>query len=204
MAIYDYDQNQSQVFKSIGQFTEQSTKSLSVSALNLRQLIDLGEFQQALGLLKDYPEEGEFTNAKAVLLMRTGKPREAANLLRRHVWDLKTFTMNLNVSEHVRLNFATTLLMTGHVAGCAGIIRSLNGEVNEQANALLNAIRSWEESLSVLRWLDWKICGIEHLKGEFSIGSDLGRFGWEPKFVPMREKLSTAVNASSRHHDLAC
>lgn len=203
MAIYDFDQDPSQVFNSIELFVGQSPTLAPGSHSRLQQLTDMGEYQKALELLKDRSCDNAMLNAKAVLLMRTGKPGDAAILLRPHVWDPGTFTLIADVPDFIRLNFATALLMTGRVAGAIEVIRSIQGSGNEQAMTLLNAIRVWEKSLSIFGWLDWKICGIEHVKKGIPVGSDPGRFGWEPISLPSGEPSATESSLSPRHHGLA-
>jgi hypothetical protein len=94
--------------------------------------------------------------------------------------------------------------MSGHVAGCLEVIRSVNRLENEQVRELLMEIRNWEKKLSVLGWLDWKICGIEHAKFVPSSNDVLGRFGWEPKTDPVLERADTDDLPVKPMHDLAC
>lgn len=204
MAIYDYDNSRAERLGSFSYLTSTSRSKGSVSNSRLTHLIEKGEYEKALDLLRSCDLQDDLLNTKAVLLMRTGKAEAAVSLLRPVVWDSKTFLLKPDAPIHMKLNFATALLLTGHVAGCIDIIRTVNEPDNEQVKDLWTEIRAWEKSLSVFCWLDWKACGIEHIKGEFPVSHFMGRFGWEPKALAVRDESANANNSGLANQNLAC
>lgn len=205
MAIYDYDNSNSKFLESTHRFcTSTSSNQHRPELSRAIQLIEKGEYQQAAELLKADTSDPNIVNVKAVLLLRLGRPEAAIDLLRRIVWDLTTMSLKPQVPVYVQLNFATALLLTGKVAACLQIVRAVIDPDNEQANDLLADIRSWEKSQSLLRWLDWKLCGIEHTRDSFPLTRIPGRFGWERKHEPAPADAMSVAEASLQSHDLAC
>lgn len=208
MSIYSYDRNKSDISL---QFLNQieATGGLTGSRSGIPQakkLIAVQNYQAALDALPEHSSDREIGNIKAVLLMRLGRFDQALNLLRRIVMDSVTMLPKPDVPERIQLNFATALLMTGHIAGCIGVIQTIADAENEQAVELRVDIRKWEKSLSVLAWLDWKACGIEHIKGQFPTTlSQLGRFDWEADGDTISDVPLSQQEKKVRHsHDLAC
>ncbi len=77
------------------------------------------------------------------------------------------------------LNFATALLFSGNVGGCREALASIQDPSQERVQQIRDSIQRWEKSLSLLKWLDWKICGIEHVSGQFPADFVPGVFDWE-------------------------
>ena len=208
MAIYTYDDNDSGLIETIHQFDSPKTSSPSSTRISKAlQFIGIGDFLQASKLLEGVSGDSTVTNIKSVLQIRVGKPADAVNLLRGQVWDPTTFMLKPEVPIHVRLNLATALFLTGHVAGCMEIVSALGKTDNEQAIELRSEVRRWEKSLSFVQWFDWKICRIEHSQGSFQTGLLPGRFGWEHR-QKLAEVGTSATNSVAGENpvsqNLAC
>jgi hypothetical protein len=155
--------------------TNMVSRSLPSNAI---RKIELGNYSAAYENFKNCSDPGS-NNIKAVLLLRMQQPDAAVNLLRQQVWDIASLTLRNDVPAYVQLNLATAMFMSGNVNGCMEILRNTGVTEDEQAVELFASIKSWEKSLSLLKWLDWKICGIEHVKGCIPFKGTPGRFGWE-------------------------
>ena len=89
------------------------------------------------------------------------------------------------------------------MSGCLQILRQLEVCGNEQLDELVANIRNWEKSLSLLRRLDWKVCGIEHVRNEISFNGVPGRFGWESGDTPESARVA-AIPVPQGTIGLAC
>ncbi len=205
MAIYNYDDTSARLVDSFHQLTATASQSyLHPDFAKIRALIERREYQAACDSLGGKVSGPLLANIKAVLLLRLGKAESATSLLRSFVWDLSSFVMRTDTPGLMRLNFATGLLLSGHVAGCLEVLRSIKEPHNEQASELLAEIRSWEKSLSMIRRLDWKLCGIEHIPTGFPFHGTPGRFGWEPNVSTVSNPDSLADLPNTPSHKLAC
>jgi hypothetical protein len=143
--------------------------------------ISEGQYQLALDQLRGPTVGLETGNLKAVLLMRLGRCQEAVHLLRPLVFDTNNLTLKSGIPDHVVLNFATSLLLSGNVSGCREMLASIKDPSHEGVQLIRGRIQLWEKSLSLLKWLDLKIFGIEHVSGPFPIDFVPGVFDWEAR-----------------------
>ena len=203
MSIYT-NNDRSQTLDSINQFgTPQISANPNWNVAKIVKLISEGEYQTAFNQLKSHSAGLDATNIQAVLLMRLGRPNEAVSLLRPLVFDSNNLSLKTGVSDNVAINFATALLMTGHVGGCLEILNSIPDQSSGKVKSVRRSILDWEKSLSWLSWLDWKICGIEHCSGDLTLSHMPGVFDWE--LEPVTNIPTGPANAKTTMpvHDLA-
>lgn len=149
----------------INGFTRNEQDNLSTKLL---QLMADEKFDQIL-------EETNFSNnqatlnLRAVVLMRSGRPAEAANILRRMVISPLSLQFRPGVPLFTKSNLATALFMSGNVTGCFDVIKELSNDTDSQLILLRRDIADWEKSLSRIHWLDWKLCKITHIKGQLKV-----------------------------------
>ncbi len=187
-----------------------SRLGLAPSSVNLKRyststikLITNGQYQLALDQLKDCSADVDVRNIKAVLLMRLGRPNEAVNLLRPIVFDPTSLMVKPGVPEIVILNFATSLLLAGHVSGCLDVLSSIQDNSIKGVRRLQACVRKWEKSLSFWSWIDWKVCGIEHISGDFPLDHLPGVFDWEFESENRLSLAQPVETASTSSHNLA-
>jgi hypothetical protein len=142
-------------------------------------------------------------NIKAVLLMRLGRPNEAISLLRPLIFDLSLLSLKPGIPNNVVINFATALLMTGHVGGCLEIIDGLPDQKNDKIKRIRKSIRDWEKTLSWMSWFDWKLCSIEHCSDNLTISHLPGVLDWEDETMTHMPAGPANTRTATPVHDLA-
>jgi len=111
----------------------------------VRKLLDERRADEAFKTLSRVHEECTWVrNARAVCLMRLGQAREAARILRSLVFREGTVAMREDVPDAVKLNYVAAMLMTGNVAGAAGVLNEIDGSL-PMARRLREAIRAWKK-----------------------------------------------------------
>ena len=203
MSIYSYD-DKSESLNTINQIGLTQTHTISNPEISKAiEFISTGNYQAAYDHLKSRSADPEVINIKAVLLMRLGKPNQAVSILRSMVLDPTTLLLRPGVPDHIKLNFATALLMDGEVAGCDEILRTIQDKSNEQLIQLRADIRRWEKSLTILRWIDWKACGIAHGSDGLSMDHLPGKFDWELDSERDVQTRKSSIQSTTPSHKLA-
>ncbi len=203
MSIYT-NNDRAQTLDSINQVgLPQQSASPNWNAAKVVKLISEGEYQTAFNQLKGHSSGLEVTNIKAVLLMRLGRPSEAVSLLRPLVLDPNMLSVKPGVPDNVAINFATALLMTGHVGGCLDILASVADQSSEPVKRVRSCVRDWEKTLGWMSWFDWKICGIEHVSHDLTLSQVPGVFDWELEPVTSMPAGPANTRTATSVHDLA-
>ncbi len=160
----------------------------SVSLAKIRQAVEAADYESAMKLADQLPQNDQSLNIRAVLLMRTGHEVQAANVLRPRVFDTKTGVVRSDASELTIGNLATALFLCGKVAGAKQLLKKIP-ETAPVAQRLQQAIATWEKRLSWWQWLDWKINGVEH--GEEFEMCEPGAFEWDRRNETSAESITT-------------
>ncbi|MBX3435623.1 MAG: tetratricopeptide repeat protein [Pirellulales bacterium] len=122
-------------------------------------------------------QELEVQNALAVCLMRTGHVEEAVRILRGLVMQPGSTWMRKDRPVHLKVNFATALMLEGHTSGALEMLGDLEGETTPHVPLLRAAVQRWEKSLPWLPWLDWKINRVAPHEKRVAIDFVPGEFG---------------------------
>ena len=115
----------------------------------VRSLLDAGRTAEAVQRIQaagDGPPE--VRNAHAVCLLRLGKPEAAVTLLRRLVLPNDTMSIDEDIPDKYKLNFATALLMEGNLAGYQNALAALQDPQHPTAERLRAAVAGWRKRLS--------------------------------------------------------
>jgi len=131
----------------------------------VRRLLNEGKPQEAMETVSSHARSGSkaLINAYGVCLMRTGRYREAVNILRGLVYQGDTFAMAEDTPAVVKTNYATALLLNDNVDGCEAILNQLKGEETPTSARLTAAITRWKQDLSFFQRVQ-RIWGTPSLK----------------------------------------
>ena len=140
------------------------------------QLAERGDCAAALQLLRSHGQDRETLNAIGVCLMRLGQTSEAIKLYRTMVLMPNCTWMRPDLPTHYKTNFATALLLGGHPAGCLEMLDELGSAGGAVAEQLYAAVKRWESTLGLWRWIDWRICRVEPAKVKIELGFTPGEF----------------------------
>ncbi len=100
-------------------------------------------------------------NAHGVRCLREGKLEESISVFRSLVMPPGCCWTRLDAPLVYRRNFATALLLAGHPSGCLGLLAEMRDENHPRVKQLRSAIKRWEQTLSLLQWLNWRIGWID-------------------------------------------
>ncbi|WP_242631966.1 tetratricopeptide repeat protein [Rubripirellula amarantea] len=139
-------------------------------------LIHRGEYTAAANLLSSAGRDTQVRNALGVCLMRLGRVDPAVDVFRSFVLMPGTLIERVEVSNACKRNFATALLMKGFPSGALSVLAATRDPDHIMAVRLHSAISQWEKSLSWLRWLDWKLNGVEPSKCHIKLDFEPGEF----------------------------
>ncbi|MBN2582035.1 MAG: hypothetical protein JXL80_03135 [Planctomycetes bacterium] len=119
----------------------------------VREHLDQGQPQKALDVLNRCQDQSPpADNARAVCLMRLGRPQLAIPIYRRLLLTSGVI-MRQDAPVMFRVNFATALLMTGNLDGTEAILTELRHSDDPGAIRLRETIARWRQSLRPLRRL---------------------------------------------------
>lgn len=136
-----------------------------------------GHYEQAVTLSrKSGASDLDVINARGVCLMRLGKYREAVVLFRNLVLQPGCVGMRYDRPAHYKTNYATALLLGGHVGGCLDVICELGDQAPQRTALLRNAIQRWVATLPFWTWCNWKVYGVEPLTYPVTLDFDAGEF----------------------------
>lgn len=141
-----------------------------------RRLIDAGDFEKAFALLKGSTTDDAQKNVRGICLMRMGKYEAALQLYRSLLLHSGSTWMRPNQPLVYKLNFATSLLLAGHPAGCAEVLAEINREEHPSVIRLRNSIKQWKRELSLWQRFLWTIgqepthkVALDYAPGEFEV-----------------------------------
>jgi Flp pilus assembly protein TadD len=135
--------------------------------------LESGDPARALDLLsRSKTSSHPLTNLRAVCLLRLGKTTQAMEMLRSQVVNTGGVCLRYDVPEAMKINFATSLLLSGNVSGSQSILQEVQNQEHPGVLQLREAIRKWKQSLSFwekFRW--WMGMEITHpVEADFTPG----------------------------------
>ncbi len=120
----------------------------------VKQLLADNRPEEAHGLLGRVRDtSAPVVNARAVCLLRLGRPQEAARILGPLAYSNGGMMPNLEALLSVRVNYATALLLSGNISGCQGALRDLFREEHPSIDRLRGALAKWRKSQGLWRRL---------------------------------------------------
>ena len=122
------------------------------------ELLDQGKAGEALEAIgRSRQSTAPIDNARAVCLLRLNRPEEAVKVLRNTLFPRGSINMDESLPLAYRLNFATGLLMTAHVAGAKELLTTIpRGQDSPMVPKLREAVRQWMRGLPVA----WKLLAL--------------------------------------------
>lgn len=130
----------------------------------LQEVIRIAQSGQLdAALEKSTASEGtspELRNARAVCLMRLGRPEEALAVYRGFVLQSGCTWMKTDLPVHVGANFATAILLCGRALGCEAVLSEIADQDHPSVRRLHAALKRWRSSLPFTARLK-RLFGIE-------------------------------------------
>lgn len=125
------------------------------------RLLDSGHAKEAADELRPHASSHPLLgNTMGVCLLRNGQSTAAVHQFRNLALDTTTFSVRRNVPRAFQTNFATALLMDGHVAGCLEVLRDIDTSDDPEVRRLQATVKAWEQGLSWWARMNWMF-GIE-------------------------------------------
>lgn len=164
------------------------------------RFVEASNYEKALDLLNSAARSPEARNARGVCLLRLGRYQDAMRLYRDLVMAPGGTWLRGDVPLHQKFNYAVSLLLGGHPAGCLEVLADINEREHPMNLTIRAAIRKWEASLPFFARLNWKFGKIEpanhpvrvdFLPGDF--GFPVSRTETTPPTSPPGTSLRTAV-----------
>ncbi len=90
-----------------------------------------------------------------------GEYEQAVQVYRQFVLLPNSVVERPNISDACKRNFATALLLKGLPSGALEVLAGMHDMYNLRAVQIRAAILKWEKTLSLFRWLDWKLNFVE-------------------------------------------
>ncbi len=137
-------------------------------------LVDKADYRTAAELLCVCGDDPFIRNLLGVCWMRCGKSEQAVQLYRKLVLVPGSVQERHDIPDAYKRNFATALLLQGIPSGAMEILSAMRDSESLVSVRIRSAIIRWERTLSLFRWLDWKLNRIEppgcHVPVEFEPG----------------------------------
>ncbi|MHB8860763.1 MAG: tetratricopeptide repeat protein [Pirellulaceae bacterium] len=143
-----------------------------------------GNYQKALDILRSAGRAPRMRNALGVCLMRMDRREEAVRIFRDLVLAAGCTWLKPEAPLLYKINYATSLLLAGHPAGCVEVLADLNAESHASVQQLRAQLKDWERSLSFWQRLNWRFGNIapknapvvfESPPGEIEVDATIGR-----------------------------
>lgn len=107
----------------------------------VEQLLEQGRINDALHAATSQSSGNPAqSNARAVCLLRLGKPEEAVRILRSIVIDQTGVLMRQDIPISYKSNFAVALAMAGNLSGAKSVLSELGNNTDEQLLSLRQCI----------------------------------------------------------------
>lgn len=117
-----------------------------------------GQLGQALKLTTESRHNTDaIRNARGVCLLRIGRINEALNLYRSFVLPSGCTWMKPELPIEYRVNFCTSLLLTGHPIGCCDCLGEIENQQHPAVVRLRGVIVNWEGRMSWGQRMLWRI-----------------------------------------------
>lgn len=118
---------------------------------------EAGDVAGAMTIMRKGRLDEPMRNALGVCNLRLGRGDEAVRLFRELVLKAGCTWTRPNTPNLYKINYATSLLMTGHPAGCHEMLGDVGDESHPSVARLRKTIKKWEAGLSFRqRWL-WRL-----------------------------------------------
>ena len=129
----------------LSQLTDR-VRGLYTKAVNL---LEAQKPDEALAVLRNQAHSDPWLrNLAAVCLLRLKRPPEALDLLRPIIWSANGLELRSDVPIVFKTNFATGLLMQGHVSAALNILHAIGNDPHPAVARLRSAIDQWKGTLS--------------------------------------------------------
>ena len=134
----------------------QSPSGILIS--RVAELLDQGKPGEALEAIgRSRQSAPQVDNARAVCLLRLNRPEEAVKVLRNILFPRGSINMDETLPLAFRLNFATGMMMTAHVAAAKELLTTVPREQESpMLLKLLEAVRQWKRRLPA----GWKLLAL--------------------------------------------
>ena len=150
-----------------------------------REWIRNRDYSKAANLLSTAGRDARVRNTLGVCLMRMGKVDSAVEVFRSFVLMPGTVIERSDVNHASKRNFATALIMKGYPSGALDVLAETHDSDHPMAVRLRDAIARWEKSLSLLRWIDWKLNHIEPKNCHVPLNFEPGEFDFDVTIPPL-------------------
>ena len=115
--------------------------------IQVRELLDEQHVAEALTVLNRIQGDSiDVQNARAVCLMRLGRPAEAGHILKRLVFRQGTIAIRNDVPDNTKLNYVAAMLMVGNVDSATSMLSEIDNGLS-MAHRLQDAIQAWKKKL---------------------------------------------------------
>lgn len=141
------------------------------------RLADAGDYQAALGLLRDSNRQPLLRNARGVCLLRLGRIDDAVRVFRDLVLQPGCTWMRPELPVEFKLNFATALFLSGRPSGSLEMLAEIRDEQHPTVILLRAEIRKWESTLTWWQRLNWRIGRIDPPTPPAGLSFPPGDFG---------------------------
>ena len=136
----------------------QASSELDRELRKIQSLLDTGSKDEALRLAaRQASVAPPFVNARAVCLLHVGKPAEAVRVFRGIALDSSGLSLRADLPLTCKINFAVALAVSGNALGAYNVLQEIGPVQDERVTALRAAIAAWQQQLSFLERLQWKL-----------------------------------------------
>jgi hypothetical protein len=137
-------------------------KTLDQSLRKVHQFIEDHQYELALAMTKGHEHSDvRLRNAKGVCLLRLGRFKEALHLFRSLTIDERTLTTKPKLPTEVITNFATVLLLQGHLGGCMERLHDVTDQHHPAVQRLFSAVAKWKAGLTFFQRIYWRLTTAE-------------------------------------------
>lgn len=143
--------------------TDTNDSATDVSGLSKRvvTLLKKRSYDEASDQLRAMPRSPLNRETLGVCLLRSGRVDEALTLFRSLAMQPGTTILRKDARDSLRINFATSLLLSGIASGALEVLDELLDRKHPAATQLRGAVQRWASGLSFWRRLDWKFSRID-------------------------------------------
>ena len=127
----------------------------------LARLAARGDYQAAIDLTNCYLQDERVRNARGVCLLRMGRIDEATRIFRGIVLQPGCTWNRFDCPALYKRNFAVSLLMGNHPAGCLDVLSELGSESSDVSQRIRASITRWQKQLNWFDRIYWYIGQVE-------------------------------------------
>ena len=162
------------------------------------EFIQQRDYVSAAELLRSAGHDLQVRNLLGICLMRIGEYEQAVQVFRQVVLAPGGIQLRTDIDNCWKRNFATALLLKGLPSGALEVLAEIPDDVDSLRTAQIrSAIVKWEKTLSLFRWLDWKLNKIEPRNCRVPIDFEPGELDFDGVLprpnLPSRSNISLAA-----------